>query len=161
MLNYFYFITKSCHLYFIKIISFATRSPDISSCITHCKEMMVCKGITFNRERCRLKYKMVDGVQMSTNIIRTLHSVRLACPQDMFVNEMLESSIEVMMMMMMMMMPIPGIVIIIMITVLVMISWRIRKRKTTPQVIQEIVEDITVVKQTASVYDNPTFDANH
>ena len=121
---------------------------------------MVCKGITFNREQCRLKNKMMDGVKMSTNIIRTLHSVRLACPQDMFVNEMLESSSEVMMMMMMIM-PIPGIVIIIMITVLVMISWRIRKRKTTPQVIQEIVEDITVVKQTASVYDNPTFDANH
>ena len=103
---------------------------------------------------------MMDSIKMNTNIIRTLHSVRLSCAQDMFVNEMHESRIEVMMMIMIIM-PIPGIFIVILITVLVMISWRIRRRNTTPQVIQEIVEDITVVKTTASIYENPTFDANH
>ena len=142
---------------FIKISSFAIRGSDISSCIKHCKSMMVCKGITFNREQCRLKYKMVDSVKMSTNIIRTVHSVRLSCAQDLFVNEMHESSSEVMLLLMMIL-PIPGIVIIIMITVLVMISWRIRRRETTTTVIQEIVEDSSVVKSTFSVYENPTFD---
>ena len=82
MLNYLYFITKSCHSYLIKISSFATSIPDISSCIKHCNEMMLCKGITFNREQCRLKYKMVDGVKMNTNILRTIHSVKLAYAQD-------------------------------------------------------------------------------
>jgi hypothetical protein len=92
---------------FIKISSFAIRSPDISSCIKHCKEMMVCKGITFNREQCRLKYKMVDSVNMNTDITRTVHSVRLSCSQDMVVNEMHESRSEVVMMMMII--PIPAI----------------------------------------------------
>ena len=64
MLNYLYFITKSCHSYLIKISSFATSIPDISSCNKHCNEM-------------------VDGVKMNTNILRTIHSVKLAYAQDM------------------------------------------------------------------------------
>ena len=117
--------------------------------------MLICKGITFNKEQCRLKYKMVDSIEMNTNIIRTLRSVQFSCSEDAFLN-MHERGREVMLILMMLM-PIPGFIIIMVIIMSVMITWKTRRTEATLIEMGERIDNVIEVKQTSSVYENLTF----
>merc|ERR1719206_230286 len=50
-------------------------TEDIRSCVEACKDMVVCRGITFRDQECRLKHSMVESVNIKTG---SLQSVQLA-----------------------------------------------------------------------------------
>ena len=116
-------------------------------------DMVVCKGITFRNQECRLKHSMVESVNINTG---SLQSVQLACAKDEFSHIMLGRRKEVVVMLMMVM-PIPSCVIILVILMSVMITWKTRRRETIWVEMHGRGEYRTELKQRASIYENLTF----
>ena len=115
--------------------------------------MLVCKGITFRDQQCRLKHSMVDSVALKTG---SLQSVQLACDKDEFTHAILGGKKEVVVMLMMVM-PIPSFVIIIVILMSIMITWKTRRRETIWVEMHGRGEYITELTQSSSIYENLTF----
>ena len=130
-----------------------TRAPDVSACITACKKMLVCKGITFNREQCRLKHKMMDKVMIDRifdKLRDKVKSVRFSCASEKYASENIDESVKEMVIMLMLV-TMPGVSIIIVSTMVM------RKKRKRTVMRSAFVEVVMEMKHNSSTYENPTF----
>ena len=124
------------------------RAPDVSACITACKKMLVCKGITFNREQCRLKHKMMDKVMIDRifdKLRDKVKSVRFSCASEKYASENIDESVKEMVIMLMIV-TMPGVSIII-----------VSKKRKRTVMRSAFVEVVMEMKHNSSAYENPTF----